>query len=81
MSKQMEAVRKAQDAVYAAQDRLATAVEKAFPPFSKSAYEIGGGNWVPCVVLRTSGDRVRVRSARSGKEYWVYATRFLQRTH
>jgi hypothetical protein len=62
-------LRCAQKAMIEAQGRYYMAIEQTFPP-GRFVTSLKNGR-VSCEVLGTSGDRVLVRSAASGKEYWV----------
>lgn len=67
-------VQEAYDKVYRAMNVRNAIIRKAYPVGDKIAYE-HGKNEILVVVVDHYDDRLKVRSLRDGREYWIGAYR------
>lgn len=67
-------IRAAYDRVYEAEAKRDALIARTYPIGDMIVYE-HGDNCVSVEVIGHSGDRLKVRSSSSGKEYWIGAYR------
>lgn len=69
-------MRVARDRMWQAIDDYIDAIAKRYPRGSKAEYGQGRGI-VSCTIIEQSDMRLRVRSDKSGKVYWIDISRFV----
>lgn len=63
----------------AAENALSEVIKAEYPIGSPIAWEMSGDVRLGTVVRHGYGDRINVKNQQSGKTYWIYAYRIIER--